>query len=207
MTEKITKRKLRADGARNRQRLLDVARAAFAERGLTASLEDIARTAGVGIGTLYRHFPTREMLVDEIYREQGEQLTAAAVELSERHAPIGALREWLLLFVQSLENKQIMAGVLECMSEGDEGENYCALSGEVLVSALDGLLDRAVRSGDIVQKVESLDLLCAIAGIASYGPEPGWDASARRLIDIFFTGLSRSGSPKTASLRRSSPRE
>ncbi|WP_321922556.1 hypothetical protein [Burkholderia sp. BCC1998] len=85
---------------------------------------------------------------------------------------------------------QIMAGVLSCMSGG--GDEFCALSGEVLVAALDRLLERAVQSGDIVRAVESLDLLCAIAGIASYGPEPGWEASARRLVSILIAGMVRS---------------
>jgi AcrR family transcriptional regulator len=170
---------------------LDTAREAFAERGLSASLEEIARTAGVGIGTLYRHFPTRETLVNEIYRDQGELLSAAANDLARKHAPIDAVREWLLLFIHSLENKQILAGVLSCISE--EGEEYCALSGEVLVRALDGLLARAVENGDVVRKIESLDVLCAIAGIASYGEEPDWEASARRLVDVLIAGMTRGG--------------
>lgn len=194
MSEKNIKRKPRADGERNRQRLLEVARVAFAERGLSASLEDIARTAGVGIGTLYRHFPTRQVLVDEIYREQGESLTAAAAELSRRLTPVEALREWLMLFIQSLENKQIMAGVLACMSE-DGGADYCALSGELLVTVLDGLLQDAIRSGSIREDIESLDLLCAIAGIASYSPDPKWEKSAKRLVNALVAGLVRSGGP------------
>lgn len=194
MSEKITKRKPRADSERNRQRLLDVARVAFAERGLSASLEDIARTAGLGIGTLYRHFPTREMLVDEIYRQQGEQLTAAAVELSQCQTPTEALRAWLLLFIQSLENKQIMAGVLACMSDG--GDEYCALSGEALVMALDGLLDAAAKAGEITAEVHALDLLCAITGIASYSPEADWEASARRLVGVLMAGLTEAPKKK-----------
>jgi AcrR family transcriptional regulator len=194
VSEKITKRKPRADGERNRQRLLDVARVAFAERGLSASLEDIARTAGLGIGTLYRHFPTREMLVDEIYRQQGEQLTAAAVELSQCQTPTEALRAWLLLFIQSLENKQIMAGVLACMSDG--GDKYCALSGEALVMALDGLLDAAAKAGEITAEVQALDLLCAITGIASYSPEADWGASARRLVGVLMAGLTEASKKK-----------
>lgn len=182
------KRKPRADAERNRRRLLDVARVAFAEQGMLASLEEIARSAGVGIGTLYRHFPTREVLVNEIYRDQGNRLTAAAEDLARTHPPVEAIREWLLLFTDSLANKQIMAGVLSCMSEGD-GDEFCSFSGEALVAALDGLLERAIRSGEIGRKVESLDLLCAIAGIASYGPELAWEASAKRVVSILVAGL------------------
>jgi len=184
----ITKRKPRADAERNRQRLLDVAKAAFAQRGMSASLEEIARTAGVGIGTLYRHFPTRDALVNELYRDQGVQLTTAAKELAESHSPMDALREWLLLFTDSLANKQIMAGVLSCVS--NDGDEFCALSGEVLLAALDGLLERARRSGDVVREVESLDLLCAIAGIASYGSDSDWEASAKRLVNLLVAGLA-----------------
>jgi len=189
------KRKPRADGERNRQRLLDVARGAFAERGTSVSLEEIARTAGLGIGTLYRHFPTREVLIDEIYREQGEQLAAAAVALSQCHTPTEAVREWMLLFTHSLENKQIMAGVLACMSK-DGGEEYCALSGETLVTALEGLLETAITAGEISPEVKALDLLCAITGIASFSPETDWGVSAKRLLDVLMTGLARTSANK-----------
>ena len=97
MAEKITTRKPRADAERNRQRLLDVAKTAFAEKGVSASLEDIAREAGVGIGTLYRHFPTRDALIDEIYRDEGSRLAEAARQLSEDQPPLEAVRQWLLL--------------------------------------------------------------------------------------------------------------
>lgn len=185
--ERGPKRKLRVDAERNRQRLLEVAKLAFAEQGLSASLEEIARKAGVGIGTLYRHFPTREVLVDEIYRDQGNRLSAAAEELASRMPPIEALRKWLLLFIESLENKQIMAGVLSCISDG--GEEYCALSGEVLVAALDRLLEGAMLSGKPERTVESLDLLCAIAGIATYAEAPAWKSSAERLVRVVMAGL------------------
>ncbi|WP_113625496.1 TetR/AcrR family transcriptional regulator [Pectobacterium peruviense] len=188
MSEKKATRKPRADAQRNRQRLLEVAKVAFAERGMSASLEDIARTAGVGIGTLYRHFPTRDVLINEIYREQGDRLAAAAETFSEGHSPTEAISEWLRLFVHALENKQIMAGVLSCISDNEE--TFCTLSGEVIVAALDGLIERAKQSGDITQDADSLDLLCAIAGIASYHPTPQWETSANRLIDIVIAGLT-----------------
>nr|WP_241023400.1 TetR/AcrR family transcriptional regulator [Paraburkholderia sp. Ac-20340] len=168
--------------------MLDVAKTAFAEKGMSASLEDIARTAGVGIGTLYRHFPSREVLVNELYRDQGSRLTAAAERLALSHPPVDAIREWLLLFIESLANRQIMAGVLSCMSP--DADEFCALSGESLVTALDRLLKRAVQSGDVVVAIESLDLLCAIAGIASYIPEPDWAESARRMVNIIIIGLT-----------------
>ena len=95
----LTPRKPRADAQRNRALLLKTAKAAFAEKGAAASLDEIARTAGVGAGTLYRHFPTRDGLIEAVYRHETEQLVTAAARLAETHAPTAALREWLRLFV------------------------------------------------------------------------------------------------------------
>jgi AcrR family transcriptional regulator len=108
-------RKPRADAERNRLRLLEAARAAFASGGTGASLEDIARSAEVGIGTLYRHFPTRDALVSEVYRNEAEKLAAAARQLAETEAPLDALRAWLLLFVDYLSTKLILAEALRTM--------------------------------------------------------------------------------------------
>ncbi|MBX9431132.1 TetR/AcrR family transcriptional regulator [Ralstonia pseudosolanacearum] len=187
MAEKITTRKPRADAERNRQRLLDVAKTAFAEKGVSASLEDIAREAGVGIGTLYRHFPTRDALIDEIYRDEGSRLAEAARQLSEDQPPLEAVRQWLLLFVGYLANKQIRADVLNCMT--DCSERLCTLSGEVLIETLAQLLERAKQSGAIGLPVEPLDLLSAVAGVASFGADLDWEAGARRLVEVMVAGL------------------
>jgi AcrR family transcriptional regulator len=189
VTEKIPGRKPRADAERNRRRLLDVAKVAFAEKGVSASLEEIARAAGVGIGTLYRHFPTRDALIDEMYRDEGGQLAEAAERLSNELPPTEAMRKWLLMFVDYLANKQIMAEVLKCMTGDSETDSAFALSGEKLIDALAALLDRARRNGDIMLEVEPLDMLCAVAGVASLGSESGWEASAKRLVDIMVAGL------------------
>src|SRR6202011_5532308 len=101
-------RKPRADAERNRVRLLETAKAAFAEKGSGASLDEIARPAGVGAGTLYRHFPPRDALVAAVYRNETEQLVAAANRLAETHPPVMALREWLLLFVDYIATKHGM---------------------------------------------------------------------------------------------------
>ncbi|QZN95013.1 TetR/AcrR family transcriptional regulator [Symbiopectobacterium purcellii] len=188
MQEEIKIRKPRADALRNRQRLLDIAKVVFAEHGLSASLEEIARSAGVGIGTLYRHFPTREILINEIYSEQGIRLHQAALKLSTNYPPREAIRRWLLVFIDTLKNKQIMAGVLSCRSNG--GDAFCALSGEVLVTAFDTLLAHVLQEGSIVQDIRALDILCAIAGIASYGQESEWEESAKRLVDVVLSGAS-----------------
>lgn len=191
MAEKITHRKPRADAERNRQRLLDVAKAAFAEKGVSASLEEIAREAGVGIGTLYRHFPTREALIDEIYRVEGVRLAEAAQRLSTELAPLEAVREWLLLFIGYLANKQIQADVLNCMVGGDD--RLCTLSGDAIVEALTLLIQRAKQSGEVRHSIESLDLLCAIAGVATFGIDADWEASAKRLVALMISGLRDTG--------------
>jgi AcrR family transcriptional regulator len=111
-------RKPRADAERNRVRLLETAKAAFAEKGSGASLDEIARIAGVGAGTLYRHFPTRDALVAAVYRNETEQLVAAASHLAEMHPPVAALREWLLLFVDYMATKHGMSEVLNSIVGG-----------------------------------------------------------------------------------------
>src|SRR5262249_4871350 len=103
-----TARKPRVDAQRNRIRLLETAKAAFAEKGPRASLDEIARTACVGAGTLYRHFPTRDALIEAVYRNETEQLVAAATRLAGTHTPTTALREWLLLFVDYMATKHGM---------------------------------------------------------------------------------------------------
>ncbi|MEW5289976.1 TetR family transcriptional regulator [Erwinia papayae] len=189
MTQNSEKRKPRLDAERNRQRLLDAARIAFSSDGLNTSLEEIARQAGVGIGTLYRHFPKREILVDEIYRDQGERLLSAAEAFTQDLTPLEALKKWLMLFIESLENKQIMAGILSCMKD-EGGETYCALSGEVLVTALEKLIATAVKADVVTDSISASDILCAISGIASYAAESEWKAAAIRLVNTVLTGLT-----------------
>jgi AcrR family transcriptional regulator len=178
---------LRADAARNRQRLLDVAREAFAERGASTSLEEIARTAGVGIGTLYRHFPTRDALIEEVYRSASQQLTAAAVTLMAERAPADALREWLLLFVDHMATKKLMADALASLV-GGPGALY-ASSGGAVSTAITSLMQQAEQSGAVRVAMDPLDLLRAIAGVANNVPDSRWEDSARRLVDILMAGM------------------
>ena len=193
MAEKITNRKPRADAERNRQRLLDVAKVAFAEKGVSASLEDIAREAGLGIGTLYRHFPTREALIDEIYRDEGNRLVEAALQLSAERAPLEAIQAWLLLFIGYLANKQIRADVLNCMVGGES--DACNLSADAIVEALTLLMQRAKEAGEIHHPIEPLELLCAIAGVATFGVDTDWEAGAKRLVALMGSGLRSPSGP------------
>src|SRR6202030_2010022 len=104
----FTDRKPRADAQRNRERILEVAKQEFTRSGANASLEEIAKKAGVGPGTLYRHFPTREELLVAVYRSEMEKLAAAERTFADTMTPVEALRTWLLLFVDAVETKQIM---------------------------------------------------------------------------------------------------
>jgi len=180
-------RKPRADAERNRVRLLETAKAAFAEKGSAASLDEIARTAGVGAGTLYRHFPTRDALVAAVYRNETEQLVAAADRLAETHPPVTALREWLLLFVDYIATKHGMYQVLNSIA-GGTSELYSASSAQ-MKQAIAKLVDRAAASGDIRLDLDPLDLLRALAGVANIGLGPDGERAAKHMVDILIAGV------------------
>ena len=180
-------RKPRADAQRNRIRLLETAKAAFAEKGSGASLDEIARTAGVGAGTLYRHFPTRDALIEAVYRNETEQLVAAATRLAETHPPMTALREWLLLFVDYMATKHGMYAALNSIV-GGTSELYSA-STEQMKRAIGKLIDRAVASGDIRLDLDPLDLLRALAGVANLSSGPVGKQAAKRMVDILIAGV------------------
>lgn len=182
-----TPRKPRADALRNREHILSVAREAFAKEGADVTLDDIVRLSGLGVGTLYRHFPTRDALVEALYLAELEKLSAAEQELGARLPPTDALREWLLLFIDMIATKQALKGALNAMVCGTD-ELY-ARSGEMLRQSITALTDRAVASGDIRLNVEPLDLLRAISGIASASPADNWQESARRMAEILVTGI------------------
>ena len=180
-------RPLRADARRNRGRLIDAAKAMFSEGGAETSLEAIARAAGVGIGTLYRHFPTRDALIEAVYRTETQHLAQAAPRFSETLPPVEALRAWLRLFVDHIATKQVMSPVLASMVAGPS-ELY-AESGAQVKAAIASLVDRAVASGDIRLDIDPLDLLRALAGVAGISSAPGWEESAKRLVDILIAGV------------------
>jgi AcrR family transcriptional regulator len=180
-------RKPRADAERNRIRLLETAKAAFAEKGSAASLDEIARIAGVGAGTLYRHFPTRDALVAAVYRNETDQLVTAADCLAETRPPVTALREWLLLFVDFIATKHGMHEVLNAIV-GGTSDLYSASTAQVK-QAIAKLVERAVASGDIRLDLDPLDLLRALAGVANIGLGPDGERAAKNLVDILIAGL------------------
>jgi AcrR family transcriptional regulator len=185
-TPQITDRKPRADAQRNRERILEVAKKEFTRSGANASLEEIAKKAGVGPGTLYRHFPTREDLLVAVYRSEMEKLAAAQRRFADKLSPVEAMRAWLLLFVDAVETKQIIAPVLNTLV-GDPKKVFEA-SYTQIHEALRALVKRAIKSGDIRKDLDPIDLLRAIVGVANVATSPDWQQSARRLVDILIAG-------------------
>jgi AcrR family transcriptional regulator len=179
-------RKSRTDAQRNRERILEVAKQAFTRFGASASLDDIARQAGVGAGTLYRHFPTRDALIEAVYRSEVEKLAAAQRKFADTLPPLAALRSWMLLFVDHIAAKQIIAPALNSVVGGPtklyEG------SRSLIQGAIDALVKRAIKSGDIRKDIDSLDLLRALIGVFYVEVGPAWQPSARRLVDILIAG-------------------
>jgi AcrR family transcriptional regulator len=182
-------RKPRADAERNRQLLLEAAKACFTKTGAATSLEEIARTAGVGIGTLYRHFPTREALVEQVYRDALDRLSADAERLSAMHPPVEALRQWLLLFIDYISTKKLMADLLATLAGGAAA--LYASTGPRLRAAIGSLVERAKANGDIQFEGEPFDLLMAVGGLGYGNATPGWELRARQMVDILITGLTR----------------
>lgn len=183
-------RKPRADAERNRQRLMEVAKHAFAEQGGNATMDEIAKRAEVGIGTLYRHFPTREAMLQAVYRHEVEHLAAAADPLIETMAPLDALRAWMRLFVDYVGTKKIVLSALSAAS----GSDAAALeySSAQIFAAADRLVARAIENGDADKDVRAMDLLYAVFGFSKTGDQSEWVQRAYRLIDIMIAGLVRS---------------
>jgi AcrR family transcriptional regulator len=185
-TKKAT-RKPRADSIRNRERLLSSAATIFAAGGPDASLEAVARHAGVGIGTLYRHFPTREALFEAVYRHEVDQLSALAGRLLQETEPVEALRRWLHANVQLVATKKGMLAALALAAHGPP-ELY-AYSFDRLTKAVGSLLERAVEAGEVRSDLTPEELLRALVGMCYAQERPGWQESVMRLMDIFLDGL------------------
>src|SRR5262245_32872962 len=140
-------RKPRTDAQRNRERILEVAKEAFTHSGANTSLDDIAKEAGVGPGTLYRHFPTRDALIETVYRSEVEKLAAAARKFGDTMPPVEALRAWMLLFVDYVAAKHLIAPALNTVV-GGPSKLYESSRSQVQ-GAIDALVKRAIKSGDI----------------------------------------------------------
>ena len=179
-------RKPRTDALQNRERILDVAKEAFTRSGANASLDDIANQADVGPGTLYRHFPTRHALLEAVYRTEVEKLAAAERKFAEAMPALEALRAWMLLFVDYIATKKIIASALNTNTGGHS--KVIESSHAPIQEAVHALVKRAIKSGDVRKDLDPVDLLRALVGVAYTSASPDWQQSARRLVDILITG-------------------
>jgi AcrR family transcriptional regulator len=180
-------RPLRADARRNQDKLLDAAARAFARDGAGASLKAIAQDAGLGIGTLYRRFPTRERLIEAVYRNESARLCAAATLLVDSAPALDALRAWMADFIDYMATKRGMAEALHAVlvTEGDLKMDTRAL----LTEALGVLLRASVEARAIRPDIDPNDVLMALGGVALIAGEPAQREQADRLLDLLVDGL------------------
>jgi AcrR family transcriptional regulator len=178
---------MRADAQQNHERLLAAAARAFAREGADASLKDIAKDAGVGIGTLYRRFPTREVLVEAIYRNETTKLAEAAPELLDRLEPVQALRTWMDQFVDYIATKHGMAGSLKAFLDG-AGELRMD-SRKLLADAIGILLRAGIEEGALRNDVPAEDIMMGLGGITLIAGDDR--ALAERLSELLVAGLRR----------------
>jgi AcrR family transcriptional regulator len=179
-------RRPRKDSERNRGRLLVAAKQVFTEKGASASLEQIARHAGVGIGTLYRHYATRDALIEAVYREETDALVDAATRLAAAMEPVAALQAWLHLFIDFLETKRDIGDALGTLIGGAE-PLYSATPAR-LSQPIGRLVAMVNCEGTILIEVPPLDLLRAIVGVATIRPDPNWKKHAIGLVALLLSG-------------------
>jgi AcrR family transcriptional regulator len=177
--------RLRADAARNRESLLAVATRAFASAEAKPSMTAIAREAGVGVGTLYRHFPTRESLVDAVYQDQAQRLSAGARELLENLPPAEAMRRWMDLFADWLATKRGMLALLAV----EASEMGHAPSRSEMLAAITAILNAGAAAGDIRRDIDPEDIAASLVGIFTVAGNPVQHVQASRLLDLLMDGL------------------
>jgi AcrR family transcriptional regulator len=179
-------RKPRADAKRNRERIVEVAKEVFTRDGAAASLDDIARRSGVGNATLYRHFPTRDDLIEAVYRSEVEKLAAAEQRFAATMPPLEALRAWMLLFIDHVAAKTLIIPVMNTVVGGSmrliEG------SRNLIQTTFNTSVKRAIASGDLRADTDPDDFVRALVGVFHTTAFPGWEQSARRLVNILIAG-------------------
>jgi AcrR family transcriptional regulator len=183
----VDARALRADASRNRETVLVAATRAFASSETEPSMRAIAREAGVGIATLYRHFPTREALVDAVYHDQVERLTVGARELLEQLPPAEAMRQWMDLFGDWLMTKYGMIGTLLAMIES--GEIAMAQTRAELLDVITTILDAGRTAGDLRADISAEDIAASLLGVFTVAGQPGQRDQADRLLNLLMDGL------------------
>ncbi|MEU8452746.1 TetR/AcrR family transcriptional regulator [Streptomyces globisporus] len=186
-------RPLRADARRNREALLSAARQAFLAGDTDAHVEEIARSAGVAVGTLYRHFETREALIEEVYRKEVDDLCAAPEQLLGHHTPEESLRRFLLLLVDHAAIGKGMSMALESIMASDSPVFDDART--CMGDALTRLLDAGSAAGTVRGDVTGPTLLRALGGICSMRVRDGWLDEARQITNLLLDGL-RHGVPR-----------
>jgi AcrR family transcriptional regulator len=180
------RRKPRADAERNRERILEVALEVFTCDGAQASLDDIAQRSGVGNATLYRHFSTRDALIEAVYRNEVEKLAAAEERFAAYMPPLEALRAWMLLLIDHFAAKKLIIPAMDTVAAGPmrlmEG------SRSLIHAAFLKSVNRAIGSGDLRSDTEPTDFIRALIGVLHTTAQPGWESSARRLVNILIAG-------------------
>jgi AcrR family transcriptional regulator len=183
---KKTGRKPRADAQRNRERILEVAKQVFTRRGAEASMDEIAKRAKIGPGTLYRHFPARDELLVAVYISEVEKLAEAQRKFSAELPPVEALRAWMLIFIDYIAAKKIIAPALNAMAGGPS--RVFQQTNRLMEEAANALASRAVASRDLRPDVDPMDMLRAIYGVSSAGSTDDWPEKARQFVDILIQG-------------------
>ncbi|WP_312166599.1 helix-turn-helix domain-containing protein [Phenylobacterium sp.] len=167
--------------------MIEAAKRAFAEKGAGVALEHVARGAGVSIASLYRHFPTRDELISEVYQQEVTALIEAADELMSEREPVSALREWLLLFVEFLDAKHGMAAAMDTLIGGPEP--IYSKTPHRLDVPVKALVSRGVATSVFRDDIEPHDLLRALSGVAHVRPGEHWKRQAVRMVDLLLGGL------------------
>jgi AcrR family transcriptional regulator len=197
-------RKTRADARRNRERILEVAKRAFTRDGAAASLDDIARQAGIGPGTLYRHFPTRDSLIKAVYRGEVEKLAAAGENFSTTMPPLDALRAWMLLLIEHVSEKRLILPAMDSVAGGSM--RLIESSRGLIHSAFIKLVEAAISNGDLRHDTDPNDFLRVLIGVFHAAAISGWEQSARRIVNILIEG-SRPTTRKRASHKEQEARQ
>ena len=185
-TIKPVARRPRADAKRNRERILEVAKQVFTRHGAEASMDEIAKRAKIGPGTLYRHFPTRDELLAAVYITEVEKLAEAQRKFSAELPPVEALRAWMLVFIDYLAAKKIIAPALNAMAGGPS--RVFRQTNRVMEEAAHALASRAVDNRDLRPDIDPMDMLRAIYGVSSAGNSEDWPAKARQFVEILIQG-------------------
>jgi AcrR family transcriptional regulator len=197
----VTTRALRADAQRNRDRLVEVAAEAFGRDGIDTSLEEIARNAGVGIGTLYRHFPNRDALLEAVFRHNVDDIASQADELLETLPGDQALAEWMNRFVRYVSTKKGLATHLKSVVSHDA--EIFAYSHAKMDGVMQRLVEAAQRDGSIRTDVDPRDVLKGLSGVCMMSDVPGWQDQACRVSGLLMDGLRYRVPAAPAKKRRS----